>query len=104
MTEYIVTWTIQLTADTPVDAAKMALEIHRDPTSAATYFKVQESTPGGLTFNVDLGVPGEEPQGHEPEPDREPGHDQFEREGAFEPPVHAGEVVEDHVTAPRGRA
>jgi hypothetical protein len=37
---YRVTWEIDLSAKTPYDAAVMALEIHRDPTSIATVFVV----------------------------------------------------------------
>ena len=41
MTRYLVSWEIDIDADTPEDAAKQALEIHRDPESTAEVFKVQ---------------------------------------------------------------
>jgi hypothetical protein len=39
--EYTVTWTIDVTASSPVDAARQALEIQRDPGSEATVFEVE---------------------------------------------------------------
>ena len=36
--EYRLTWTIDLDADSPEDAARKALAIHRDPQSLATVF------------------------------------------------------------------
>src|SRR5579875_2356080 len=41
--EYRVTWTIDLTADRPEDAADQALAIHRDPQSLATVFTVTDA-------------------------------------------------------------
>jgi len=38
--EYIVTWSMVIWADDPVDAAKQALGIQRDPQSIATVFRV----------------------------------------------------------------
>jgi hypothetical protein len=43
MNEYRVSWIIDLTADNPVDAAKQAQEIMRDPDSIATVFHVAEA-------------------------------------------------------------
>ena len=40
MKEYVVTWDIEVTANSPEEAAKQALEIQRDKTSTATVFKV----------------------------------------------------------------
>jgi hypothetical protein len=40
MSEYKVTWTIDLDAKSPRDAARKALEIQRDPDSTATCFEV----------------------------------------------------------------
>jgi hypothetical protein len=40
--EYSVTWTIDLDAESPEDAARKALEIHRDPESIATHFIVRD--------------------------------------------------------------
>ena len=47
MKEYLVTWQIEITADTPEDAAREAFMIHRDPDSMATVFEVQERTKDG---------------------------------------------------------
>ena len=49
MTMYRVTWEIDIEADDAIDAARQALEIHRDPDSIATVFSVQEyGTPNGI--------------------------------------------------------
>jgi hypothetical protein len=40
MTTYHVIWEIDLDAETPKEAAKKALSIHRDPDSIATVFHV----------------------------------------------------------------
>jgi hypothetical protein len=50
--EYRVIWTIDLNADSPEDAARQALAIHRDPESIATHFEVKD--PEGRTQEVDL--------------------------------------------------
>ena len=42
MTHYIVTWNIDIYADSPEQAAKEALVIQRDPESTATFFIVGE--------------------------------------------------------------
>ncbi|MCC6489684.1 MAG: hypothetical protein IT364_19475 [Candidatus Hydrogenedentes bacterium] len=54
--EYHVTWTIDLDAESPEDAARKALRIHRDPDSWATHFEVRDAQ--GNTCEVDLGFPG----------------------------------------------
>jgi len=41
MNSYIVTWTINIEADTPKEAAEKALTIQRDPSSIATCFDVE---------------------------------------------------------------
>lgn len=51
--EYCVTWTIDLDASSPEEAARLALEIQRDPTSIATVFDVHTGT--GRSVRVDLG-------------------------------------------------
>lgn len=48
MTEYLVTWAIELDADSPEDAALQALAVHRDPKSLATVFNVAEQYTDGL--------------------------------------------------------
>lgn len=40
MNRYVVTWTIDIEADTPVEAARAALEIQRDPESTAMVFSI----------------------------------------------------------------
>lgn len=42
MTRYVVTWVIDVYADSPVDAAKEAQTIQRNPESIATVFTVRE--------------------------------------------------------------
>lgn len=44
MQEYLVTWTIEVTAESPEAAAKQALEIQRDPESLAVVFNVDGQT------------------------------------------------------------
>ena len=50
--EYRVTWTIDLEADSPEDAARKALRIQRDPNPIATCFVVID--PQGNNHDVDL--------------------------------------------------
>lgn len=54
--QYRVRWEIDLEAPTPVEAARMALEIQRDPDSIATVFEVypNQNIPPHLFFTVDL--------------------------------------------------
>lgn len=42
MTEYRVTWMIDVEAESPALAAREALEIQRDPESDALYFRVKD--------------------------------------------------------------
>ncbi len=42
MTAYSVNWRIEIEAESPVEAARQALEIHRDPNSTATVFDVYD--------------------------------------------------------------
>lgn len=48
---YLVTWQIELEAESPEDAARQALAIHRDPDSAATVFDVQSEAGDVRTFD-----------------------------------------------------
>lgn len=48
MTTYTVAWFIEIDADSPEDAARRALEIHRDPASIATFFEVKKRGPNTL--------------------------------------------------------
>ena len=52
MTTYTVTWTMEIDAETPEEAAREALEIHRDPASLATVFDVYDED--GNYTRVDL--------------------------------------------------
>jgi hypothetical protein len=52
MTEFRVTWEINLDAETPTDAAKRAFAIQRDPISIATVFSV--TNPQGAVTVIDL--------------------------------------------------
>ena len=51
MTEYRVTWMIDVEADTPREAAVQALRLQRDPGSWATVFTVR---PGLDEIEIDL--------------------------------------------------
>ena len=51
MPEYRVTWEIDLTADSPYEAAQQALAIHRKPDSIATVFEVHGE---GRSVTIDL--------------------------------------------------
>jgi hypothetical protein len=42
-TNYLVTWEIEMEAETPREAAKKALEIMQDPESIGTVFKVVDA-------------------------------------------------------------
>jgi hypothetical protein len=52
--EYLVTWTINVEADSPLAAAEHALAAMQDPDTQATFFCVKEQAEGGATFEVDL--------------------------------------------------
>jgi hypothetical protein len=52
MAEYLVTWEINLNAESPLEAARKALTIHRDPKSTATVFVVTDEE--GETKQIDL--------------------------------------------------
>lgn len=64
---YRVRWEIDLEADTPEEAARQALDIHRDPESMATLFDVRPAhyRRGGRRIDA---APAEE---QEPDPTRE---------------------------------
>ncbi|MFD9047762.1 hypothetical protein [Streptomyces zaomyceticus] len=57
MTEYSVTWTIEIDADTPVHAAVAALAIQRDHGSWATVFTVHTDQ-GDVTVDLSPRQPG----------------------------------------------
>ena len=52
--EYLVTWTIEVEADSPQAAAEQAFAAMQDPSTLATCFSVTEQAEGGATFAVDL--------------------------------------------------
>ena len=60
MTEYRVTWEIDIEADTPLEAAEEALTIQRDPESTATFFKVWEQFPDQIRYDIFGRVIGKE--------------------------------------------
>lgn len=41
MKTYLVTWKIDIEADSPEEAAAIALMIQRDPESSATFFEIE---------------------------------------------------------------
>lgn len=59
MTLYRVVWVIDLEADSKLEAAQAALDIHRDPKSSATVFdvaEIEEETGDSLPSDrIDLG-------------------------------------------------
>jgi hypothetical protein len=52
MKTYSIKWTMEIDAGTPEEAARKALEIHRDPASIATVFDVYDEE--GNCTRVDL--------------------------------------------------
>jgi len=54
MPNYLVTWDINVEADTPLEAAQEALRIQRDPNSIATVMVVREM--GGYGFSLGSGT------------------------------------------------
>lgn len=57
MSTYIVRWEMEFEADSPEDAARQALRVHRDPESIATVFDVEHCEDGpdkGSFTQVDL--------------------------------------------------
>lgn len=54
MPTYTVTWSIDIDADSPLEAAHQALTIHRDPESTATVFTVHDPHTGAeRSFDID---------------------------------------------------
>jgi hypothetical protein len=49
MSKYLITWQMELEAETPQKAALVALEIQRDPASTATVFDVYDFSKGTST-------------------------------------------------------
>jgi hypothetical protein len=61
-TTYTVAWEIDLDSDDPVDAARKALAIHRDPQSWASVFTIHP--PHAQSVTVDLDPEGVDPSGN----------------------------------------
>ena len=56
MATFCVTWTIDIDAETPEEAAREALKVQRDPQSTATFFDVSDND--GHDFGIDLEILG----------------------------------------------
>jgi len=54
MSEFTVTWIIDIEADSALEAAQKAQEIQRDPDSIATVFSVMDRSTDGDNWDVDL--------------------------------------------------
>ncbi len=50
---YFITWEIDIEADTPMEAAKQAFAIHRNPDSIASIFDVIDNATG-QNFRIDV--------------------------------------------------
>jgi hypothetical protein len=76
MTEYRVTWTIDIDADSPRDAAEFAHRIQTDPDSIALLFEVAEEPddlyPTGVL--IDLASPPQPDTPADIDPDAEQAH------------------------------
>jgi hypothetical protein len=59
MNEYLVTWSVDVDADDPHEAAAKALEMQRDPSSTALVFTVQEVLPRQKVSDPGFGEPVE---------------------------------------------
>ena len=56
MKEFLVTWQIDIEAETSEDAAREAFRVHRDPDSMATVFVVQQQTADGLGEKIRIDI------------------------------------------------
>lgn len=54
MSEYRVTWVIDIDAESPLEAAQHALEIQRNPESTAQVFQVHNNDPDSDEDTIDL--------------------------------------------------
>lgn len=59
MKEYLVRWEVQVAADSPREAARLAQVMQRDPASLATVFEVLEVAYAQNSLWVDLAEPEE---------------------------------------------
>jgi hypothetical protein len=53
MEHYLVTWDIDIDADSPKEAAEKALVIQRDPESVATVFRIEDDDRNSHTVDLD---------------------------------------------------
>lgn len=53
MNTYVVGWNMEIDAESPEEAARQALAIHRDPNSTATVFDVLEADGSGEAIRID---------------------------------------------------
>lgn len=56
MKDFLVRWEIEISAETPEDAAREALRAQRDPGSLATVFEVQERVEDGYEDPIRIDV------------------------------------------------
>lgn len=61
MTTFKVRWEIDIEADTPREAAYIALQIQRNPDSIATVFECYATSGPGVSQQIDLSDPGPVP-------------------------------------------
>ena len=54
MPQYVVSWNIDVEAETPEEAAEAAFGMMQDPETLATFFHVKEAGKGGKGVTVDL--------------------------------------------------
>lgn len=52
MTNYLISWDIEIEADSPQRAAELALETMQDPTSIATVFLVRGDDDSSVTIDL----------------------------------------------------
>lgn len=57
MTEYFVRWTVEIDADSPEEAAKIARGFQLDPNSVATVFNVSTNEGDGAYIDVGQMLP-----------------------------------------------
>lgn len=56
MSDYFVSWEIEISANSPRQAAELALAIQRDPTSRSTVFKVYNEDTGYHQEDLECGL------------------------------------------------
>lgn len=61
MPEYLITWTIEIEADSPLEAVQEARKIQLDPNSSATVFSAEDDE-GSDPWTIDLNDPDTYPE------------------------------------------